>query len=102
MKQRWDEVTHRPMKRRFYYNLTLTEMNVLQAACAGAGTRDKIAQVLGIAPSTVRSHLSRIYARLNVGSFAEMILFALRDPKLRRVCFPEIKNWRQDEQQTLE
>lgn len=88
------ERRHQPKRQKALkrpYDLSRRELQVLQVACTGVGSREAIAQVLNISPSTVRTHLAVIYEKLLVNRFADMVLLALRDPALRAVCFPEIK-----------
>lgn len=80
-----------------YYRLTVTELLVVKTACGGAASRREIAERLGIAPNTVRTHLTAIYTRLGVGTLAGVILFALYDDELRGECFPRIREWAADE-----
>lgn len=100
MRHEYDEFRFRfmnPSQRTPYYRMTVSELLVLKTACGGAYSRHEIAQRLGIAPDTVRTHLSAIYARLGVASFPGMILFALYDDELRGECFPRIREWAADE-----
>ena len=57
--------------------LTPREMEVLQMLVIGSNNRD-IAQALYISERTVQSHLTNIFAKLNVSSRLEAVLTAIR------------------------
>jgi DNA-binding CsgD family transcriptional regulator/PAS domain-containing protein len=54
------------------FKLTMTELRVLFAIVEVGGVPE-VAQVLGIAPSTVRTHLSRVYEKTGVGRQADLV-----------------------------
>lgn len=58
--------------------LTPTELRVLRMIGDGAGNNG-IATELGVAPSTVRSHVKHIYRKLKLRSRAEAVSFAVRN-----------------------
>ena len=55
--------------------LTRQELRVLQQLGKGCVYK-KIAQELGISPSTVRTHLHNIYGKLGVADRAQAVLYA--------------------------
>ena len=57
--------------------LTPREMDVLRCAARGLGNK-QIASELGMSARTVQTHLTRIFAKLNVTSRTEAVLYALR------------------------
>jgi DNA-binding CsgD family transcriptional regulator len=58
--------------------LTDREIQILQHVSAGRSNRE-IAAVLYLSPATVKVHLERIYAKLDVNNRAEAVATALRD-----------------------
>ena len=58
--------------------LTKRELEVLQLVAAGQCDRE-IADRLGISEATVRTHVSNILAKLNLGSRTQAALYALRE-----------------------
>jgi len=58
--------------------LTKRELEVLQLVAVGQCDR-KIADRLGISEATVRTHVSNILAKLNLGSRTQAALYALRE-----------------------
>ncbi|MEN8149435.1 MAG: LuxR C-terminal-related transcriptional regulator [Planctomycetota bacterium] len=58
--------------------LTATELKVLSLVGTGLGNQD-IAGELGVAPSTIRTHLKSIYRKTELSSRAEAISFALQN-----------------------
>jgi DNA-binding CsgD family transcriptional regulator/PAS domain-containing protein len=54
------------------FKLTMTELRVLFAIVEVGGVPE-VAQVLGIAPSTVRTHLGRVYEKTGVGRQADLV-----------------------------
>jgi NarL family two-component system response regulator LiaR len=58
-------------------SLTPREMEVLQAAARGLGNK-QIASELNLSARTVQTHLTRVFAKLGVGSRTEAVLLALR------------------------
>lgn len=76
-----------------YHGLTVRELAVVQAVCAGAETRQALAEVLVVGTQSVDKHLYMIRRRLGVVTLAGIILFVLQDEALRQVCFPQITGW---------
>ncbi|MBL0355699.1 MAG: response regulator transcription factor [Chitinophagaceae bacterium] len=60
------------------YNLTTQEKKVLQLLVAGKSYK-MIAAELFVAPDTIKSHISNIYAKLHVHSGTEAVSLAIRD-----------------------
>jgi len=60
------------------YNLTSQEKKVLQLLVAGKSYK-MIAAELFVAPDTVKTHVSNVYAKLHVHSGTEAVSLALRD-----------------------
>jgi NarL family two-component system response regulator LiaR len=58
--------------------LTEREVEVLQLVAQGRSNRD-IAEQLGISDATVRTHVSKILGKLNLGSRTQAALYALRE-----------------------
>ena len=58
--------------------LTEREVEVLQLVAQGRSNRD-IAEQLGISEATVRTHVSNILGKLNLGSRTQAALYALRE-----------------------
>ncbi|NLF14618.1 MAG: response regulator transcription factor, partial [Anaerolineaceae bacterium] len=58
--------------------LTNRELDVLRLVAQGWSNRD-IAEGLGIGEATVRTHVSSILSKLNVGSRTQAALYALRE-----------------------
>lgn len=58
--------------------LTARELEVLQLVARGRSNRD-ISEQLAISEATVRTHMSNILAKLNLGSRTQAALFALRE-----------------------
>jgi DNA-binding CsgD family transcriptional regulator/PAS domain-containing protein len=54
------------------FKLTMTELRVLFAIVEVGGVPE-VAQVLGIAPSTVRTHLARVYEKTGVARQADLV-----------------------------
>ena len=54
------------------FKLTMTELRVLFAIVEVGGVPE-VAQVLGIAPSTVRTHLGRVYEKTGIGRQADLV-----------------------------
>jgi DNA-binding CsgD family transcriptional regulator len=54
------------------YGLTMTELRVL-LAIVEVGGAPEVAATLGIAPSTVRTHLGRVYAKTGVARQADLV-----------------------------
>ena len=67
------EVQERALER-----LTAREMDILRELAAGRGTGET-AEVLGISPLTVQSHVKRILAKLGVHSKVEAVTLAWRE-----------------------
>lgn len=57
--------------------LTPQELKILRLVAGGLGNQE-IADTLHVAPSTVRSHLKHVYAKLGLDSRAEAIRYAFR------------------------
>lgn len=57
--------------------LTQRELEVLQIAADGKSSKE-IGQALSISPQTVQAHMRNIYTKLEVGSRAEAVAYALR------------------------
>jgi len=57
--------------------LSVREQELLAIVAKGL-TNDEIAQVLGIRPSTVRSHMSHLFTKLDVGNRVEAVTEGLR------------------------
>jgi len=68
MQDRWDSLSHR-------------EQQVVALVCLGSRNYE-IAQTLGIAPETVKTHLQHVYDKLHLRSSRELRL-ALKDWKFR-------------------
>lgn len=62
--------------------LTEREMEVFRLAAQGA-RKEEIGEALFISPATARTHLQRVYAKLDVHSQAELIALASRAGELR-------------------
>jgi DNA-binding CsgD family transcriptional regulator len=58
--------------------LTASELKVLSLVGTGLGNQE-IADELGVAPSTIRSHLKSVYRKTGLASRAEAISFALQN-----------------------
>jgi DNA-binding CsgD family transcriptional regulator len=58
--------------------LTASELKVLSLVGTGLGNQE-IADELGVAPSTVRTHLKQVYRKTGLSSRAEAISFALQN-----------------------
>lgn len=58
--------------------LSAREYQILQRIAQGKGTKE-IARDLGISSGTVRSHILRIFSKLDVASRMEAVMKALRD-----------------------
>jgi DNA-binding NarL/FixJ family response regulator len=58
--------------------LTATELKVLALVGTGLGNQE-IAEELGVASSTIRSHLKQVYRKTGLASRAEAISFALQN-----------------------
>lgn len=58
--------------------LTARELEVLRLAAKGLGNK-QIATALAISDRTVQGHLANIYAKLQVGTRTEAVLFAVRE-----------------------
>jgi PAS domain S-box-containing protein len=56
-------------------DLTARECDVFEQLCKGLSDKD-IAKALGLSPATVRNHVATIYAKLDVHSRAEAIVWA--------------------------
>lgn len=76
------------MSRRKPFDLTPAEMVVLVELCRDGAGNDEIARRLGIQGKTVKSHLLRIFEKLECHNRASVMIAVLRDQKLRAVCFP--------------
>jgi DNA-binding CsgD family transcriptional regulator len=59
-------------------NLTHQELRILRLVGRGLGN-DEIGEKTNISPSTVRSHLKSLYRKLNLGSRAEAVSYAVRN-----------------------
>ncbi len=59
-------------------NLSPREQEIIRLICAGLPNK-AISDVLEISPWTVGTYLKRIFAKLNVGSRAEMVAKVLQD-----------------------
>ena len=62
--------------------LTPRELDVLRAAARGLGNK-QIGAELGMSARTVQTHLTRVFAKLSVGSRTEAVLLALREGWVR-------------------
>lgn len=62
--------------------LTARELDVLRAAARGLPNK-QIATELGMSARTVQTHLTRVFAKLGVGSRTEAVLHALREGWVR-------------------
>jgi NarL family two-component system response regulator LiaR len=62
--------------------LTSREMDVLRAAARGIGNK-QIAVELNMSARTVQTHLTRVFAKLGVGSRTEAVLVAMRQGLVR-------------------
>lgn len=69
------EATHEPAHGR---GLTDRELEILKHVSTGRSNRE-IAAALYLSPATVKIHLERIYAKLDVNNRAEAVATALRD-----------------------
>jgi DNA-binding NarL/FixJ family response regulator len=63
-------------------NLTPRELDVLRAAARGLGNK-QIALELHMSARTVQTHLTRVFAKLGVGSRTEAVLLAMRQGLVR-------------------
>lgn len=63
------------------YGLTAAEARVMALLCAGYDAKD-IGQSLGVKPSTIKSHLARLFAKTGTGRQAELIRLAANLPCL--------------------
>jgi len=63
-------------------SLTAREMDVLRAAARGLGNK-QIAVELNMSARTVQTHLTRVFAKLGVGSRTEAVLVAMRHGLVR-------------------
>ena len=61
-----------------YEPLTVAEMRIVHAICAGYTSYSEMAEVTGRKPRTIATHLSTIYAKLGVRNTAALVLYALR------------------------
>jgi DNA-binding NarL/FixJ family response regulator len=73
----WGALAEEGKAPRHPFGLTAREMEVLQLLGKGYANRE-IARSLGILPSTVKSHLERIFKRLEVSDRTEAVVKALR------------------------
>ncbi len=62
--------------------LTTRELEDLRAAAQGVGNK-QIGVELGISPRTVQTHLTRVFAKLGVGSRTEAVLAGMRQGLVR-------------------
>ena len=62
--------------------LTTRELDVLRAAARGLGNK-QIAVELSMSARTVQTHLTRVFAKLGVGSRTEAVLVAMRQGLVR-------------------
>jgi DNA-binding NarL/FixJ family response regulator len=60
--------------------LTQRELDIVRLVGKGLGNKD-IAQQLGVAVTTVRTHLSSVYDKLDSGSRVELALYAAQAPR---------------------
>jgi len=60
------------------HELSRRELEVLEAAAEGKSSK-QIARNLEISPQTVQAHMRNIFTKLQVGSRAEAVAFAVRD-----------------------
>lgn len=58
-------------------NPTERELEIIKLLCEGK-SRKEIASELGIAKSTVKNNLSRIFSKFKVGNAVEMVVTALQ------------------------
>lgn len=74
-----DEFAHRGHEQHPVHELlTPREMEVLQAVGRGM-SNDEIAQELVISPKTVKTHLGKIFSKLQVEGRAQAMLYAIRE-----------------------
>lgn len=59
-------------------NLTQQELRVLRLVGQGL-SNERIAETIGVSPSTVRSHLKNLYRKLSIRSRSEAVAFAARN-----------------------
>lgn len=73
----WDALAEEGKSRGEQYGLTAREMDVLRLL--GKGYRNRqIAESLGLSPTTVKTHVARIFKRLEVGDRTDAVIKALR------------------------
>lgn len=72
------ELSHPSVQDRGIDPLTVREIDVLQLVARGRSNRE-IASALFISEATVRTHVSNILAKLNLGSRTQAALYALRE-----------------------
>lgn len=69
------------------HGLTRRELEVTQLLLTGMSTRD-IAQELWVTPETLRGHVKAIFAKMGVGSRAELFAFLSHEPPVRSADRP--------------
>jgi NarL family two-component system response regulator LiaR len=72
------EISQPPVQNHGVDPLTEREIDVLQLVARGRSNRE-IAGALYISEATVRTHMSNILAKLNLGSRTQAALYALRE-----------------------
>jgi DNA-binding NarL/FixJ family response regulator len=73
----WDALAEEGRPRGEQYGLTKREMEVL--SLLGKGYRNRqIADALGLSPTTVKTHLARIFKRLEVSDRTDAVVTAMR------------------------
>ncbi len=73
----WNALAEEGRSRGEEYGLTKREMDVLQLLGRGYANRE-IAETLGLSPTTVKTHVERIFKRLEVTDRIEAVVKALR------------------------
>ena len=84
-----DTVLHRAFAngRRDALQLTTRELQVLRSAARGVSSK-QIGVELGISARTVQTHLTRVFAKLGVGSRTEAVLVGMRQGLVRPDLHP--------------
>jgi DNA-binding NarL/FixJ family response regulator len=73
----WNSLAERGRSRREQFGLTAREMDVLRRLGKGYRNRE-IAESLGLSPTTVKTHVARIFKRLDVSDRTDAVVTAFR------------------------
>jgi DNA-binding NarL/FixJ family response regulator len=73
----WNSLAERGRSRREQFGLTAREMDVLRLLGKGYRNRE-IAESLGLSPTTVKTHVARIFKRLDVSDRTDAVVTAFR------------------------